>query len=99
MEQFNISTIYFANIFETKSGSEEIDTISIPVYECENAEIYINSTSGELNSSEYELLKIIENPENGYATIYLEEPITIESESFVIAVKYTGEAFPVRRYR
>jgi len=93
-EQARDNTIYFANIFDKKSQNEAIDTIIVSLYNCDKAEIYINPTGGDINSEGYILLKTIENPSNGNSIIKLMNPITIESDKFIVAVKYTGSHVP-----
>lgn len=88
-------TIYFANVFDTKNYDEEITKISIPVYGCDNVEVYVNTKNGNLNSEEYTLVKKVKNPLSGWLKISLKDAIKIEGSQFVVAVKYTGATVPI----
>lgn len=99
VEQVN-NTIYFGNMFEKEENCDKIDKISIPVYGCDELDVYLYEAkvgAGGATIPEYSYLKKIENPTNGYATIKFEEPLQIDGEMFGILVRYTGDKVPMTR--
>lgn len=80
---------YGANVFtRTTSDKERLKEISIATTANGEYEIYINPQDGELSEDKLKKVGTLKTNQAGYHTFKLTNPIILNGEKFVVAVKY-----------
>ena len=86
------SQAYAANVFEKTEDTEYITQVGIYLNGLKNYtyEIYINNEDDSLELGKLKKVKTISNTDSSYMAVKLDQPIKIEGDKFVIAVKYSN---------
>lgn len=86
----NLSEIYTANVFKKDNEVSYLNEVGIFTLPGHSYEIYVNSKNGQLDSNLVKV-KTVEPSESDYITVDLDNPIKLEGDSFVVAIRYIAD--------